>query len=76
MIQHPIEKLMQNSFDACVYANTSVFTLFAVLVQIYLHYLPIRNGRETRKDLGLQGDVRWFTFWKGRGVVMADVTAM
>lgn len=55
----------------------SVFApVLLVVLQIYLHYLPIRNGRETRKDLGLQGDVRWFTFWKGRGVVMADVTAM
>ena len=45
-------------------------------VQIYLHYLPIRNGRETRKDLGLPGEVRWFTYWKGRSVAMADVTAM
>ena len=45
-------------------------------VQIYLHYLPIKDGRETRKDLQLQGDVRWFMFWKGRSVVMADGTAM
>lgn len=45
-------------------------------VQIYLHYLPIRNGMKTREGLGLKDGVKWFTFWKGRAVVMADVTAM
>ena len=31
---------------------------------------------ETWKELGLKDGVRWFTYWKGRSVVMADVTAM
>ena len=45
-------------------------------LQIYLHYMPIRNGIETKQDLRLKDGVRWFTYWKGRLVVMADVTAM
>ena len=44
-------------------------------MQIYLHYLPIRNGMKTRDGLGLKDGVKWFTYWKGRLVVMADVTA-
>lgn len=31
---------------------------------------------ETKQDLRLKDGVRWFTYWKGRLVVMADVTAM
>lgn len=56
-------------------AKTIVPTPVTDVVQVYLHYLPIRNGRETRKDLGLLGDVLWFPFWKGRGVDMADIKA-
>lgn len=46
------------------------------VMQIYLHYLPLKNGRETKADLGLKNGARWFTYWKGRMVVMADITAM
>jgi len=40
---------------------------------VYLHYLPLRNGRETKEDLGLKNGACWFTYWKGRLVVMADI---
>lgn len=46
------------------------------VMQIYLHYLPLKNSRETKADLGLKNGARWFTYWKGRMVVMADITAM
>ena len=44
-------------------------------MQVYLHYLPVRNGRETKQDLRLKEGVRWFSFWKGKQAVMADITA-
>lgn len=46
------------------------------LRQVYLHYAPVLEGKETKPLLGLRPGVRWIAIRKGKVMQYAELTAM
>lgn len=61
------------TFLVCTYTASQVSS---GVMQIYCHYCPPIEGKESVEELGLPPNVRWLPHWKGRLMQYPDLTAL